>query len=163
MESYKNLFAEVEQEVFSSTDTVSKDKVLSVRIEPGLYNLLEALAESWSTGTVSNTVRTILSMFFLPVVYEYEYKNLVPEKLLEYKKQEQEQGFSFQLARFHKFLSELSEYKNLLNEAENVGALSMGFIADKKEQLSKIIGKLAGIELQLQKELIEEGKKQKQK
>jgi hypothetical protein len=134
-------------EVYSSTDTVSKDKVLSVRIEPGLYSLLEALTEQWRTGSVSATVRNLLSMYFLPVVYELEWKNISPERVGEFRKQEQEQGYSMNLARLHKFLSELSEYMSFLVEAEEKGALSLGFIADKKEQVLSIIQNLAEAEL----------------
>jgi hypothetical protein len=160
---YANIITGLEQaEVFSSTDTVSKDKVLSVRIEPGLYSLLEALTESWKTKNVSDTLRTILSMFFLPVVYEHEYKNLVPEKLETWKAEEQETGFSFQLARLEKFVEELSEYMDFLNEAEERGALSIGFIGAKKEQVQEAINKLAGMQQDL-KEFLLEGKNKKMK
>jgi hypothetical protein len=135
------------KELYSSTDTVTKDKVISVRMEQGLYSMLEALTESWSTGTVSSTVRAILSMHFLPVVYEFEWRNLTPEKVAEFKKQEQEQGFSQNLARLHKFLSELVEYRTFLAEAQAKGSASMEFIQQKLNQVESMVEQLAEAEL----------------
>jgi uncharacterized protein YutD len=134
-------------ELYSSTDTVTKDKVVSVRMEQGLYSMLEALAEAWNTGSTANTVRTILSMYFLPVVFEYEWKNLTPEKVAEFKKQEQEQGFSQNLARLHKYLSELVEYRSFLVEAQTKGSASMEFIQQKLNQVESMVEQLAEAEL----------------
>ena len=134
-------------ELYSSTDTVTKDKVISVRMEQGLYSMLEALAETWNTGTTANTVRTILSMYFLPVVFEYEWKNLTPEQVAEFKVQEQEQGFSQNLARLHRFLSELAEYRIFLTEAQAKGSASMEFIQQKLNQVESMVEQLAEAEL----------------
>ena len=79
-----NLLGNTQRELFSSTDTVTKDKVLTVRVEEGFYNLLEAYAEEMNTGSVANTARKILSMFLLPAIYKFEYENMKPEKLSEY-------------------------------------------------------------------------------
>jgi hypothetical protein len=135
------------RELYSSTDTVTKDKVVSVRMEQGLYSMLEALAETWNTGSTASTVRTILSMFFLPVVFEFEWKNLTPEMVAGFKQQEQEQGFSQNLARLHKFLSELVEYRGFLVEAQTKGSASMEFLQQKLNQVESMVEQLAEAEL----------------
>jgi hypothetical protein len=140
------------RELYSSTDTVTKDKVVSVRMEQGLYSMLEALAETWNTGSTASTVRTILSMFFLPVVFEFEWKNLIPEQVEQF---QQEQGFSQNLARLHRFLSELEEYRSFLAEAEAKGSASMEFIQQKREQVESMVEHLAGAELSLKEGLNE--------
>ena len=123
-----------EKVVYSSTDTVSKDKVISVRVEEALYNLLEAQTESWKAKSVSNTVRTILSMYFLPVIYEFEWKNRKPEEFAQFTKEQKEQGFSLSLSRYSRFIYEMLGYISFLEEAEERGAVSMEYIQERKKR-----------------------------
>lgn len=146
-------YTKIIERLETTADTLTKDKVISVRIEPALFSLLELLTEAWNTLSISNTVRTLLSMFFLPMVYEQEYKHLKIEKLLDYKKEEKEAGLSPELSRFHRVIFELNEYLQFLNEAEQRGKKSMEFIQGKKQEVEGIIEELAEKEKQAQEKL----------
>ena len=151
IEEILNLVPE-EEHRYSSTDTVSKEKVVAFRTEPALQNLLEALTEKWNTAGVSETVRVILSMYFLPVVYELEWKNLKPEQFQSFLNEQKEQGFSHNLARFNKFMLEVSEYLTFLNEAQERSTESIEYITRTKNKLEGI---LQEVEKNLQKVLVE--------
>lgn len=147
---------EEQGELQGSTDTVSKDRVMTIRVEPALYGLLESLTEKWNSSGISYTVRKILSMYFLPVVYELEWKNLKPEQLQEMLNQKEEEGFSVKLARFNRFMLEVSEYLAFLKEAEERGSESQKYI---KELLEKLQGIMQETEGRLKDVLVENQKK----
>ena len=145
-----------EQELFSSTDTVSKTRIMTIRVEPALYSLLESLTETWGSSGVSDTVRTILSMYFLPAVYEVEWKKLKPEELQEMLNEQETEGYSFKLARFNRFMKEVSEYLQFLKEAKDRSELSYEYIETTLNNLEKIAQET---ETKLKKVLIENEKK----
>ena len=122
--------------LYSSTDSVTKDKVLSFRVEPGLFNLLEALTEKMDTGTVSKTARAIISMFLLPQIYKFELENMKPEKLSEVLNNHEEPG-SFD--SLYSFIEELEKYSAFLNEAEQKGKNSLQLIENEKQKVEKTV------------------------
>lgn len=128
-----------EQELFSSTDTVTKDKVLSVRLEEALFNLLQAQNETWKQKTVSETVRTILAFHFLPLVYEFEWKNRTPEQFEQYKQEQEKTGLSFELSRYNHFIFEVAEYYRFLVEAISRGNASIEYLEATKEKLETVL------------------------
>jgi len=128
-----------QQELFSSTDTVSKTRVMTIRVEPALYSLLESLTDTWNSSGVSDTVRTILSMYFLPVVYEMEWKKLKPEELQEMLTEQETEGYSFKLARFNRFMQEVSEYLAFLKEAQERSSNSLNYIENILNKLENIV------------------------
>jgi len=146
---------EVQQVLYSSTDTVSKNRILTVRVEPALYSLLEGITEKWNSAGVSDTVRTILSMYFLPVVYELEWKKLKPEEFQELLNEQKEEGFSFKLARFNRFMKEVSEYLAFLKEAQERGSQSLEYVGSILNKLEEIT---EDIEIKLKTVLLENKK-----
>jgi hypothetical protein len=147
------------KELYSSTDSITKDKVISVRMEQGLYSMLEALAETLNTGTTANTVRTILTMFFLPVVYEFEFENMKPEKLSQYVKRMSEKGEPVNFDRFQLFIQELEKYNSFLTEAQERGSASMEFIAEQKTKVERSAALLRKAEETWRELLVEEKNK----
>ena len=55
-----------------SEQELKKDSQVSVRLESGLFEALETQTEVWGFKSISQTVRAILTFYFLPVVYELE-------------------------------------------------------------------------------------------
>jgi len=153
---FKELLEGIEQpeEKFSSTDTVAKDRVLTVRVEPALYSLLESLTEEWSKAGVSDTVRTILSMYFLPAIYEHSWKEMKPERVSENLKEQKEKGYSLNLTRFNRFVSETLEYLEFLQEAQERGKASLEYIQQVTDKIKTII---AATEQTMQR-AVEQGK-----
>jgi len=128
-----------EQELFSSTDTVTKDKVISIRLEEALFNLLQAQNESWKQKTVSETVRAILAFHFLPLVYEFEWKNRTPEEFEKYRLEQEKTGFSFELSRYSNFIFQVAEYYRFLVEAISRGNASIEYLEAVKEKLETVL------------------------
>ena len=124
---------------YSSTDTVAKDRVLTVRVEPALYSLLESLTEEWNKAGVSDTVRTILSMYFLPAIYEHSWKELKPERVAQNLQEQKERGYSANLARLNRFVAETLEYLRFLKEAQERGKASLEYIEQVTEKIESII------------------------
>jgi len=135
----------------SSTDTVTKDRVVSFRAEPALFSLLESLTEEWSKAGVSDTVRTILSMYFLPVIYEHSWKELKPEKVAE-----KGTGLSFELSRLKRFYEETNSYLEFLQEAQTRSRNSLGYI---EKTLSSIEEILSEVEQKLENAVIKNEEK----
>jgi hypothetical protein len=133
-------------QVYSSTDTATKDKVLTVRVEEGFYNLLEALAEKMNTGSISQTARAILSMFLIPQVYKFELENLKPEKLSEFLNEKQQAGEPVSFDRFMRFIEKLETYNAFLNEAEEKSKVSMQFIQQEKQKVEKTVSMLKQVQ-----------------
>jgi len=130
-------------QVYSSTDTATKDRILTVRVEEGFYNLLEALAEQMNTGSVAKTVRAILSMFLIPQVYKFELESMKPEKLSEFLHEKQQAGEPVSFDRFREFIDKLENYNAFLAEAEKKSKVSMQFIEQEKEKVEKTVSMLS--------------------
>ena len=133
-----------EEELFPSTDMLAnKEKVLSLRISENLYSALEAQSATWNNKYISETVRSILSMYFLPVIYELEWKEKKPEQLSEMLSEQREKGYSIGLSRFYRFIYELTEYYEFLSKAEENGSLSMSRVQELKEKVESIIQEMS--------------------
>ena len=133
-----------EEELFPSTDMLAnKEKVLSLRISENLYNALEAQSSNWKVKSISETVRTILSMYFLPVIYALEWKDRKPEQLAELVSEQRESGYSLGLSRFYRFVYELTEYYEFLSEAEENSSLSLKKVQELKETIEKLVQEMS--------------------
>ncbi len=133
-----------EEEPFPSTDMLAnKEKVLSLRISENLYNALEAQSSNWKVKSISETVRTILSMYFLPVIYALEWKDRKPEQLAELVSEQRESGYSLELSRFYRFLYELTEYYEFLSEAEENSSLSLKRVQELKDNVESMVQEMS--------------------
>lgn len=133
-----------DEETYPSTDFLSnKEKILSLRISENLYNALEAQTANWNGKSISETVRTILNMYFLPMVYALEWKDRKPEQLAELVSEQQESGYSLGLSRFYRFVYELTEYYEFLSEAEENSSLSLKRVQDLKETVEKLVQEMS--------------------
>ena len=158
MNNYADLKVEMFEELYSSTDTATKDKVLTVRVEEGLWNLLQALSETMNTETVSKTARAILSMFLIPQVYKFELENMKPEKLSELVQEKQQAGEQVSFDRFIQFIHKLEEYDSFLAEAEQKSKVALQFIEQEKCKVEKTVSMLKKAQ-ETWKELIMENDK----
>jgi len=120
---------------FTSSGVAPLDKVVSLRVEEALFELLEELTEEWKTGSVSMTLRIILSLFLIPAVYEEEWKRTKQENLSEYLKLLKAEGEVVELQRYKQLLEELSKYKDFVNKMNLRFQTSISFF---EEELSKV-------------------------
>ena len=127
------------KELFSSTDSITKDRVLSVRVEESLYFLLESFSEKWNTEGVGKAVRTILSMFFLPEVYKFELERMKPEKLAEFMQGKTKTGEPVSFDRFIHFTRELKQYAEFLAEAQERSSSSVELIEQEVQKVERAV------------------------
>lgn len=127
-----------------SEQELSKDSQVSVRIENGLYQALEAQTRVWGFKNVSQTVRAILTFYFLPAMYEHTWKS---KKISDFKgfiQEKQKEGFSLEQAKSNYFLFQLVEYLEFLEQAKVMGNHSMGYMEQVSKRLNLIMKEMQG-------------------
>lgn len=122
-----------------SEQELSKDSQISVRLERGLYKALEAQTEVWSFKNVSQTVRAILTFYFLPVAYEFELKNKQVSDFKEFIQEKQKEGYSLEQARQNYFLFQTVEYLEFLEQAKVMSSHSLKFMEQATERMNSIL------------------------
>ncbi len=135
----KNGIEEAGKEALLAFLEQEKESQVSVRMDKGLYQALEAQTKVWKFKNVSQTVRTILSFYFLPAVYEAEWKN---KRLQEFKKmikEGKEQGFSRDNARLNYFMKEVVEYRIFLNQVIEDTSNTLDFVEKAERSLVDIL------------------------
>ena len=136
-----------------SEQELNKDSQVSVRMETGLWKALAEQTKVWGFKNVSQTVRTILTFYFLPVAYEIELKN---RSVSDYKKfllEKQREGYSLEQAQQNYFLFQMTEYLEFLEQAKIMGAHSMRFMEKTTEKLNGIMEETLGKIEQAMKEI----------
>jgi len=129
-----------------------------VRLERGLYQALEAQTERFGFKNVSQTVRTILSFYFLPAVYEAEWKS---KKLQEFKKmikESQEKGFSRDNTRLNYFLKDVVEYRTFLSQVIKDTSSTLDFVEKAEESIITILSETQEKVLKVIEEIEQETK-----
>lgn len=116
-----------------------KESQVSVRMGKGLYKALEAQTKVWKYKNVSQTVRTILSFYFLPAVYELEWKDKEPSDFKRMLNKSKEQGFSLEHSRMNYFLRDLVEYQAFLEEAQRANHTSLKYLERTIQSIYSII------------------------
>lgn len=150
----------LENKLSYSGTTTTKDKVLSVRVEEGLYNLLEELTEDWNSGSVSKTVRTLLLYYFLPVIYEQQWKQVHEENFRNYVQELLETGNEIELQKYRNLLEKVSDYiSDMKSIGKNIVA-SEQFFQNQVDMLEKTVVKLEEVSILWKGELFEGKKKQ---
>lgn len=127
-----------------SEQELSKDSQVSVRIENGLYQALEAQTKVWGFKNVSQTVRAILTFYFLPVMYEHTWKS---KKISDFKgfiQEKQKEGFSLEQAKSNYFVFQLVEYLEFLEQAKVMGNHSMKYMEQVSKKLNSILKEMQG-------------------
>jgi len=116
-----------------------KEFVLSVRLDKGLGRALEEQAKVWGMKSTSTAVRTILSFYFLPAVYQLEWKDKDFGKLL--KKGEE---YSTDRIRANYFLKALVEYMSFLEQTLQASSETLSFVEGTQKNLNAIIEEMTG-------------------
>ena len=116
-----------------------KEQVISVRLDTGLAKALEAQAKAWGLKNTSTAVRTILSFYFLPAVYQLEWKDKDFGKLL--KKGEE---YSTDRIRANYFLKALVEYMSFLEQTLQASSETLSFVEGTQKNLNAIIEEMTG-------------------
>jgi len=133
-----------------------KETVLSVRLDKGLLKALETQTRVWGTKNISSTVRAILSFYFLPVVYQLEWKD---KQVVDFKKAlHQQQELSSEKLRMNYFLKALFEYMNFLEQTKQASRETLQFAEKTEEELNTVIVEMQGKIQQALKELEQEQK-----
>lgn len=133
-----------------------KEFVLSVRLDKGLGRALEEQAKVWGMKNTSTAVRAILSFYFLPVVYQLEWKD---KQAVDFKKAlHQQQELSSEKLRMNYFLKALFEYMNFLEQTKQASRETLQFAEKTEEELNTVIVEMQGKIQQALKELEQEQK-----
>lgn len=149
---------QLDNRISYSSGTITKDKVLSVRVEEGLYNQLEKLTEEWNTGSVSKTVRTLLLYYFLPVLYEEQWKQVNSESFMRFVEIALAEGKEIELQKYKELMEVFSEYLTKIKTiAEGMNSSEQFFIS-QVELLEQVSEKLEEASI-LWKGKLFEGKK----
>jgi len=133
-----------------------KEFVLSVRLDKGLGRALEEQAKVWGMKNTSTAVRTILSFYFLPAVYQLEWKD---KQAKDFKKAlHQQNELSSEKLRMNYFLKALFEYMNFLEQTKQASMETLKFVQETEEQLNNTI---AEMQVKIQQALKEMEQEQK--
>ncbi len=116
-----------------------KEQVVSVRLDTGLVKALEAQAKVWGLKSTATAMRTILSFYFLPAVYQLEWKDKDFDKLLQGSEE-----YSTGRIRANHFLKALVEYMSLLEQAKQSSTEVLSFIEGTEKEVNAIIDEMAG-------------------
>lgn len=122
-----------------SEQELNKDSQVSVRMESSLYEALEAQTRQWGFKNVSQTVRAILTFYFLPVVYELELKNRSVSDYKHFLKEKQEEGYSLEQARANYFVFQVVEYLEFLQQAKVMSNHSLQFMESTSDKMNGIL------------------------
>jgi len=150
---------QVENKLYYNSGTATKDKVLSVRIEEGLYKLLEELTEDWNLVSVSKTVRTLLLYYFLPMVYSEQWKQVQEKDFTSFIQEVLNSENEMELQKYKNLLEKLSEYfESMKTIAEKVNA-SEKFFSEQVDMFEQVAKKLEEVNILWKGELFEGKKK----
>jgi len=147
-----------EDTVSALLEKLEKDKetVLSVRLDKGLLKALETQSRVWGTKNMSSTVRAILSFYFLPVVYQLEWKD---KQAKDFKKAlHQQNELSSEKLRMNYFLKALFEYMNFLEQTKQASKETLLFAEKTEEELNTVIIEMQS-KIQQALQEMEQGKK----
>ena len=136
-----------------SEQELKKDSQVSVRLESGLFEALETQTEVWGFKSISQTVRAILTFYFLPVVYELELKNRSISEHKEFLKEKQAEGFSLEQARANYFTFQVVEYLEFLEQAKVMARHSLQFMESTSDKMNGILKETVNKIEQAMKEL----------
>ena len=113
-----------------------KEFVLTVRLDKGLGRALEEQAKVWGMKNTSTAVRTVLSFYFLPAVYQLEWKDKDFFKVVNSKE------LSSEKMRANYFLKALLEYMAFLEQAGQASRQTLDIVSETQNKLDAIIGEM---------------------
>ena len=138
----KNYLKQAGQETVSALlEELGHDKefVLSVRLDKGLGRALEEQAKVWGMKNTSTAVRTILSFYFLPAVYQLEWKGKQVKDFKNALLQQKREGISSEQMKVNYFLKALFEYMNFLEQTKQASTDTLKFAQATEEELNNAI------------------------
>lgn len=118
---------------------LSRESQISVRIESGLYEALKAQTEIFGYENISQTVRTILGFYFLPVAYELELKRRIGSDYKRYLEAQQQGKFSIEAAWVSQFVAQVAEYLQFIKQAKSKSKHSIEFLEQTEKKLNGIL------------------------
>jgi len=111
-----------------SYGSTRKNRIISLRIEEELFQLLNSQKEKWNNETVAETMRAILTMHFLPTIYGLHLEQI----------EEERSGKFMTPSRFEK---EMEKTIQLLEEAEERSIKSMEYLKERKAEYEELLEK----------------------
>ena len=116
-----------------------KEFVLSVRLDKGLGRALEEQAKVWGMKSTSTAVRAILSFYFLPAVYQLEWKRKEVQHFQNALLQQKMEGISGEQMKINYFLKALFEYLNFLEQTKQASENTLKFAQETQEEVNNAI------------------------
>lgn len=122
-----------------SEQELNKESQVSVRMESGLYQALEAQTKAWGFKNVSQTVRAILTFYFLPAIYEHTWKEKKVSDFKGFLVEKQKEGFSLEQAQANYYIFQLVEYLDFLEQAKVMSNHSVQYMEQVTNRLNSIM------------------------
>ena len=116
-----------------------KEYVLSVRLDKGLGKALEEQEKVWGMKSVGSALRTILSFYFLPAVYQLEWKRKEVQHFQNALLQQKMEGISGEQMKINYFLKALFEYLNFLEQTKQASENTLKFAQETQEEVNNAI------------------------
>lgn len=138
---------QLNNELFTSPVETAKDKVLSFRVEEGMYKLLEDLAQELQLETVSNISRNILRFYLLNAIYEDQWNKLHSAEFKAFVKQVEKAGDTVELENYRSLLSDLSKYVQLMRAIIDRINISASFFEAEMNKLEQVTEKLEQLDI----------------
>lgn len=114
-----------------------RNKVLSIRLEEALFKAISEQAEEWNLN-ISETVRKVLTFYFLPVALELKWRKVLPGAELENKRYSELVQLNLLEELYHDFKKGSLSMKYLLNEAEYIQEVTERKFVFEKEKLEEL-------------------------
>jgi len=130
------------ESLFGTLLTTTKDKVVSLRVEESLYDLLEQLSEQLETENVSQTIRKIIYFYLLNSIYEEEWKTLHSRDFEKFIQKAHKVGNRIELNKYKNLLGEISVYMKLIRTIANQLRSSENFFSEELDKLELAVREL---------------------
>lgn len=118
----------------------NKTKVVTLRVEEELYQLLEKQAEEWKKP-VAETFRNILSFYFIPALYIEKFKNFIEENKDEEFKEwypTHKEEYLLDISKSQTGRDRVLDYWKFLKRVERYSGLATVFIGEEADLMLKI-------------------------
>jgi len=131
---------------FSYEPGLSKDKVISLRLDKQLYSFLEEMTELRETGSISETVRNLLSMYVLLKSVEVINDDR-KEQFSRYLEQVRTSGNEIELKKYREYSKEVTDYLSYLVSFEENATEAMRFMKKEAEKVNLFLSFLQDAEI----------------
>jgi len=134
------------ENMFGYEPGLNKDKLISLRLDKQLYNFLEEMTAIRETGSISETVRNLLSMYVLLKSVEVVNDDR-KEQFSRYLEQVRTSGNEIELKKYREYSKEVTDYLSYLVSFEENATEAVRFMKTEVEKVRKFLSFLQDAEI----------------